>query len=54
MQHVMFQLIFMFQTLSAQHNEKLLQQLKQVLKEQLTGIIEIINQNQHYRHDIIN
>ena len=28
MQHVMFQLIFMFQTLSAQHNGKLLQQLK--------------------------
>ena len=33
-------------TLSVQNNTKLLQHLKQVLKEQLTGTN--INQNQHY------
>ena len=36
-------------TLSAQNNEKLLQQLKTSFKGQLTGIN--INQNQHYRHE---
>ena len=35
-------------TLSAQDNEKLLPQLKQVWKEQLTG--KNINQNQKQRH----
>ena len=36
-------------TLSVQNNTKLLQHLKQVLKEQLTGTN--INQNQHYWHE---
>ena len=36
-------------TLSVQNNAKLLQHLKQVLKEQLTGTN--INQNQHYWHE---
>ena len=35
--------------LLAQDNAKLLQQLKTVLKEQLSGIN--INQNQHHRHE---
>ena len=36
-------------TLSAQDSEELLQQLKQVFKEQLTEIN--INQNQQHRHE---
>ena len=36
-------------TLSAQDSEELLQQLKQVFKEQLAGIN--INQNQQHRHE---
>ena len=36
-------------TLSAQDNEKLLQQLKTAFNKQLIGIN--ISQNQHYRHE---